>query len=127
MRVGKLVNTLLYADLCISYVYKVLIGAFVVLDESERKNAECCCLRYLVGGNFYHWSRIHLSRIKVIVNGSEDHNSACHQTAEIHMRSVRINHLREEAENEDNEAIPNTKSIEFPRCREREKGPRQVR
>ena len=28
------------------------------------------------------------------------------------MRSVRIDHLREEAENEDNDAIPNTKGIE---------------
>ena len=28
------------------------------------------------------------------------------------MRSVRIDHLREEAEDEDNDAIPNTKSIE---------------
>ena len=28
------------------------------------------------------------------------------------MRSVRIDHLREEAENEDNDTIPNTKGIE---------------
>ena len=71
-----------------------------------------CLLSYLVGGDLHNWSRVHLSRIKIVVNDSKDHNSACHQAAEIHMRSVRINRLRKEAEYEDNDAIPNTKSIE---------------
>lgn len=77
-----------------------------------RKPRQDFLLRYLIGGNLHNWSGIHLSRINVIVNDSKDHYSTCHQTAEVHMRSIRIDHLREEAENEDNDAIPNTESIE---------------
>ena len=90
-------------------IYAAQTLLWMMLDEKSRRG---CLLRYLVGGNLYNWSRIHLSGIKVIVNDSEDHDGTCHQTAEIHMRSVWIDHLRKEAENEDNDTIPNAKSIE---------------
>lgn len=54
--------------------------------------------KHLIGRNFNHRSGIYLSPIKVTINNRKGNNSAYHQTREIHVRSVRIDYCRKEAE-----------------------------
>ena len=69
-------------------------------------------LRQLIGHDLNHGSRIHLSRVQVVVSHGEHHNGARHETAEVHVRGIRIRHLREEAEDEDDDAVPDAKGVQ---------------
>lgn len=69
-------------------------------------------LRHLIGGNLDDRPSIHLSRVKVVVDNGKYHDGPSHQNAEIHMRGIRVGHLWEEAEDEDDDAVPDPKGIE---------------
>lgn len=69
-------------------------------------------LRKLIGCDFNHGSSIHFSCIKIIIRDSKDHDSARHKAAEVHMRSIRVDHLRKEAEDEDNDTVTDAKGVE---------------
>jgi len=78
-------------------------------------------LRHLIGCNLNHRSRIYLPGIKTIVDDREDDDSTCHQTSDIHVRSIWVD------ENEENDCIPHTKGIEkdSPDTRDVERTPDQ--
>ncbi len=84
-------------------------------------------LRNLIWRNFNHGSSIYLPRIKIIINDGEDDNSACHQTSEIHVRSVWIYHCRKEAKSEHDDTIPHPEGIkeDAPDTRNAERTPNQ--
>ena len=70
------------------------------------------CLRQLVWCDLHHRASIHLPGVEKIVGDSKDHNSARHETAEIHMRSIRVDHCRKEAEDENDDAVTDREGIE---------------
>lgn len=43
---------------------------------------------------------------------SRCYDGTCHKIAEVHMCSIRVNHLREKPKNKDKYAITNTKNVE---------------
>lgn len=65
-----------------------------------------------MGRNLNHRPIIHFPSIEIVVRHRKDHDCPSHQTAEIHMRRIRIDALREKAEDEDNNAIADSKGIE---------------
>lgn len=69
-------------------------------------------LRYLIRCDFNHRSSIFFSRINEIVGKSKKHDGTSHQAAKVHMRRIRVDCLRKEAEDEDNNTITNAKGIQ---------------
>ena len=69
-------------------------------------------LRQLIRRNLHHRTRIHLPRIKIIIRHRKNHHRPRHQTAEIHVRRVRIDHLRKEAENKHDDAVADAEAIQ---------------
>ena len=69
-------------------------------------------LRQLIRSDFNHGSRIHFSRVKVVIRHRKDHHRPRHQAAKVHMRRVRIDDLRKEAEDEDDDAVADAEAVE---------------
>ena len=89
-----------------------IVVEYIDLGTLESKMLEPMYRRSLVRRNLYHRPSIQLPRIDIVVGDREDQDSASHQTAPIHMRRIRVHHLREEAEDEHNDTIPNAKRVE---------------
>lgn len=58
-------------------------------------------LQHLIWCNLERWPRVNLPRISIVVNNSEQHNRSSDEEAEVHVGRIRIDHLPEEVEDED--------------------------
>ena len=68
--------------------------------------------RYLIRRDFDNRTLVHLLRIEHIIAHGEENDNARNQARPIHMRRVRINRCREEAENDDDGTIDDRPGVE---------------
>lgn len=79
--------------------------------DVQNKDGQFHRLRQLVWCDFHDRAGIHLPGVEKIVSDSKYHDSPRHETAEVHMRSIRVDHCRKEAEDENDDAVTDREGI----------------
>ena len=81
------------------------------LVYTQNMDTQMLFLGQLIRCDLHHRAGINLPGVEVIVGDSKDHDSPRHETAEIHMRSIGVDHCRKEAEDENNDAVTDREGI----------------